>query len=107
MRRVTLALLALGLLLSCGPTKSTSALVQAHMAIRRAEGADGDKKHPYELTLAREYYVKSKEEAGYSQFELSEQLAKQAIEYAKIASGEAASTPTPAPEEESTDSTTP
>ena len=57
--------------------------------------ADAAKKHPYELTLAHEYYVKAKEEAGYSQFEISEKLAKQASEYAHVAAGEATATPTP------------
>lgn len=73
-------------------------IIQARTAIRRAALNDAQKKHPYELALAREYYVKAKEEAGYSQFELSEKLAKQSISYAKLAAGEAA--PTPTPEEE-------
>ncbi len=104
MRRFTRVVAGLGLVtavLSCGPTKSTTALVQARSAIRRAEDADAKKKHPYELTLAHEYYVKAKEEAGYSQFEIAEKLAKQAIEYARVASGEA--TPTPTPDEEEVD----
>lgn len=102
MRRVT-ALLALGAstLLACGPTKSTGALIQARSAIKRAEAADAQKKHPYELTLAREYYIKAKEEAGYSQFEIAEKLAKQAWDYAQVAAGEA--TPTPTPDEDETE----
>lgn len=103
MRRVTA--LAVGLLavplFACGPTKSTTALVQARMAIRKAEDANAKKKHPYELTLAEEYYVKAKEEAGYSQFEVSEKLAHQAIEYANVAAGLA--TPTPTPDEDQVD----
>ena len=98
MRRLTRGFAISGLVaatLSCGPTKSTTALVQARSAIRHAEDADAAKKHPYELTLAHEYYVKAKEEAGYSQFEIAEKLAKQASEYAHVASGEATATPTP------------
>ena len=87
---------------SCGPTKSTTAIIQAHSAIKHAEQLDAKTKHPYELTLAREYYVKSKEEAGYSRFELSESLARKAIEFAKVAAGEAA--PNPGTEDESNDS---
>ena len=100
--RVRTAILALGLLGSlaaCGPTKSTTAILQAHQAIRRARAADAEKKHPYELAMAREYYVKAKEEAGYSKFEIAEKLAKQAVAFAKAAAGEAAPTPV---EEEST-----
>lgn len=92
------ALCLLGTLVACGPTKSTTAILQARTAIKRARLAEAEKKHPYELAMAREYYVKAKEEAGYSQFELAERLAKQSITFAKIAAGEAA--PTPVPEEE-------
>ena len=102
MRRLTRGFAIAGLsaaALSCGPTKSTTALIQARSAIRRAEDADAAKKHPYELTLANEYYIKAKEEAGYSQFEIAEKLAKQASEYAHVAAGEATATPTPDEEE--------
>ena len=104
MRRVTplvLAGLVMGAFLACGPTKSTTAIVQARMAIHRAEDAGAKKKHPYELTLANEYYVKAKEEAGYSQFEVSERLANQALSYAKVAAGE--ETPTPTPDQDELD----
>ena len=86
--------------LACGPSKSTTSILQARSAIRRAQVADAAKKHPYELALAREYYVKAKEEAGYSQFELAEKLAKQAVGFAKQASGEVVATPTPNPDDE-------
>lgn len=105
--RVRTAILALCLglaaLAACGPSKSTTAIVQAHQAIKRARVMDAEKKHPYELAMAREYYVKAKEEAGYSQFEISEKLAKQSIRYAKFAAGE---TPAATPVEEE-DTTTP
>jgi Domain of unknown function (DUF4398) len=106
MRRFTAVLPVFAVLglLSCGPTKSTTALIQANMAIRHAEELDAKKKHPYELTLAHEYYVKAKEEAGYSQFEVSEKLALQSVEYARVAAGEA--TPTPTPDEEEQDEAT-
>lgn len=95
--RAVAAFLAAAFLLACGPSKSTTALLQARTAIKRAEFAEGTKKRPYELTLAKEYYVKAKEEAGYSKFELSEKLAKQSIEYARIAGGETSPTATPVP----------
>lgn len=88
---------------ACGPSKSTTSILQARSAIRRAQLAEAEKKHPYELALAREYYVKAKEEAGYSQFEIAERLAKQAIGFAKQAAGEAQATPTPAEGDESGD----
>ncbi len=104
--RVRIAVSALlgvvGLLAACGPSKSTTAIVKAHQAIRRARAADAEKKHPYELAMAREYYIKAKEEAGYSQFELSEKLAKQAIVFAKVAAEEATPTPSLGDEEDST-----
>lgn len=96
-RSRALAFVAGLLLAACGPSKSTTALLQARNAIKAAEFAESSKKRPYELTLAKEYYVKAKEEAGYSKFELSERLAKQAIDYAKIASGETKPTATPVP----------
>ena len=92
--------LAVTALLACGPSKSTQALLQARKQIRVAIAMDAEKKKPYELQLAREYYVKAKEEAGYSKFELAEQLAKQSISYGKIAAGESTATPTPALESE-------
>ena len=100
--RAVVAFLAGAFLLACGPSKSTTALLQARTAIKRAEFAEAAKKRPYELALAKEYYVKAKEEAGYSKFELSEKLAKQATEYAQVAGGETspAATPVPADGEE-------
>lgn len=91
----------LGLFLAaCGPSKSTQALLKARTAIKQAEFAEAAKKRPYELTLAKEYYVKAKEEAGYSKFELAEKLAKQSIEFAKVAGGETSPVATPIPDEE-------
>lgn len=75
-------------LAACGPTKSTTSIMKARSAIKRAEMAEAQKKHPYELALAREYYVKAKEEAGYSKYELAEKLAKQAIAFALVAAGQ-------------------
>lgn len=99
--RAVVVFLAGVFLFACGPSKSTTALLQARTAIKRAEFAQQTKKRPYELTLAKEYYVKAKEEAGYSKFELSEKLAKQSIDYAKIAAGETTTVATPVPDEES------
>lgn len=95
--RAVFLLAAGAVLLACGPSKSTTAILQARREIKKAVFAEAEKKKPYELTLAREYYVKAKEEAGYSKFELSEQLAKKAIEFAKIASGEVVPGATPRP----------
>ena len=95
--RAVLVLAAGAALVACGPSKSTTAILQARREIKKAVFAEAEKKKPYELALAREYYVKAKEEAGYSKFELAEQLAKQSIEYAKIASGEVVPGATPKP----------
>jgi hypothetical protein len=93
-------LVAVALLAACGPAKSTTALIKAHFAIKHAEAVGAQANHPYELTLAKEYFVKGKEAAGYSHFQLAETLAGQSIDFARIAAGEAVATPTPAIEEE-------
>ena len=98
-RSALVAAFSLAALAACGPTKSTQALLQARSAIKRAEYVEDAKKRPYELALAREYYVKAKEEAGYSKFELAETLAKQALAYAKVAAGEAQPEATPVPDD--------
>jgi len=77
-------------LAACGPTKSSVAIVRAYQAIRGAEAAGAEKRHPYELSLAREYYYKAREEAGYSKYEIAERLAGKSVEYANAASGRAA-----------------
>lgn len=96
MRKFALLLLIVaGVGTGCGPTKSTAAILSVRAAIKRAEAADAEKHAPYELALAREYYDKAREEAGYSQYEVSEKLAAKALEYAKIAAGEPVATPPP------------
>lgn len=71
--RVVLVLPAV-LLLACGPVESTSLQWQVEKSIRRAESLDAERSAPYEITAARRYYRKAKEEAGYADFE-------QAIDY--------------------------
>lgn len=93
-------LIAASVLAACGPSKSTTSIIKARSAIRRAEAAEAQKKHPYELALAREYYVKAKEEAGYSKYEMAEKLAKQAIAFALVAAGQEPPPPPAADDEE-------
>ena len=82
-------------LAGCGPTRSTQSIFNAYRAIKRAEVADANTNAPYELALAREYYNKAREEAGYSKYEVAESLAKKAENYAKRAAGEPVPTPDP------------
>jgi hypothetical protein len=96
MKHTLLVAFVFGALLSgCGPFKSTEALFKAHQALKRAEIENAGSKRPYELTLAQEYYNKAREEAGYSEYEMSERLAAVAERYARIAAGEPLATPPP------------
>ena len=78
--------------LSCGPVESTSLQWQVERSLRRAERMGDERTAPYEVTAARRYYWKAKEEAGYADFEASidyfhkaRRLAKEAEEKAEAA----------------------
>jgi hypothetical protein len=91
--RIALFALLLGLGgLACGPVESTSIQWQVERSMRRAERLGAERTAPYEITAARRYFKKAKEEAGYADFEASidyfhkaRLLAKQAEEKAEAA----------------------
>ena len=98
MRRVVRKWLAASALwgalaMGCGPVESTSIKWQVESRLARAEKLGGDRYAPYEMTAARLYLHKGKEEAGYADFEAAidylhkaRLLAKQAEEKSEAGS---------------------
>jgi len=70
---------------ACGPIRSTSGVVYARQAIQEAETEGADSVALYEMTLAREYLRKAREEMGYNDYYMAEQLAIKAEEMADLA----------------------
>lgn len=70
---------------ACGPIRATTGVVDARAAIRSAEEAQADSVALYEMTLAREYLQKAREEMGYNDYYVAEQLSLKAIELATAA----------------------
>lgn len=77
-------LLVLPLLAGCA-VRASYFLIDAERAWQQAEAAGAVEAAPYHATLAREYLVKAREEAGYSDYQASERFAKQAIAAAEEA----------------------
>ncbi len=77
---------ALWLLPACvGPISATSSIVKAQVEIDAASHAEADKYAVYEMTKAREYLHKAREEAGYSDFQVAIKFADLAIANAEKA----------------------
>lgn len=81
---------------------STGKILKAASTVALAERADGEKHALYEMTRAREYLHKAREEYGYSDYEAAEKFAVEAINWgekakAKAADQDAPSTPAPPP----------
>ncbi len=84
--RGSLLILAIALLqTACGPIRSTTGVVDARTAIRAAEEVNADSVALYEMTLAREYLSKAREEMGYNDYYVAEQLCLKAVEHATAA----------------------
>lgn len=81
-RAITICGVASALLAGCGPTQSTSFLIDAEVMLEAARTAQAEKLAPYEWTAAQLYIHKSKEEAGYSDFEQSVDYAKKGVDFA-------------------------
>jgi len=69
----------------CGPTQSTSLIMDADVELQAARTADAPKLSPYEYTAATEYLRKAREEQGYSDFEVSIDFAEKALKHARDA----------------------
>jgi hypothetical protein len=76
--RLLAVLLALAPLAGCGPIQSTAALIDADVEIEAARAAGAPTAATYEFTAAEAYLHKSREEAGYAQYEASAQFATKA-----------------------------
>ena len=89
-----LAVLVLGVTLAgCGPLQSTAYLLDAEVQIEAARTAGADKYAPYEWTAANLYIHKSREEVGYSDFEVAVDYAQKASKYANEAREKAMASP--------------
>ena len=77
----------------CGPVRTTLTLSDAEVAIETALAADAQTYALYDLTAARAYYDKAREEEGYSDFEAATRLAGLAIDRAQRARDAALSAP--------------
>lgn len=68
-------------LAACGPLQSTAFLLDSEIMLEAARTAQAEKLAPYEWTAANLYYVKAKEEVGYSDFEQAIDFAKKALDF--------------------------
>jgi hypothetical protein len=73
------------LLASCGPTRSSTLIVEASAEVAAAQTAQAPSFAPYEYVAAEGYLHKAREEQSYADFEVSEKLAKKARDCAKLA----------------------
>jgi hypothetical protein len=89
--RLPKALLAPALLLlaACGPIQSTSALIDADVAVEAARAAGAQTAAVYEYTSAEVYLHKARETQGRSQYEASVRFAKRVLELAAAAKKQA------------------
>lgn len=76
------AVVVMSALSACGPTQSTSFLIDAETMLEAARTAQAEQLAPYEWTAARLYIQKSKEDVGYSEFEQAVEYAKKAVDFA-------------------------
>jgi len=70
---------------ACGPIRATTGMTDARLAIQDAEAEGADAVALYEMTLAREYLGKAREELGFNDYYMAEQLALKAVELADLA----------------------
>ena len=84
-RLAILVLVSGSVLLGCGPTQSTSLIMDADNQLEAAKSADAQKLAPYEYTAADAYLHKAREEQGYADYEVSIGFAQKALDFAKQA----------------------
>lgn len=72
----------------------TAALLKASSAVESAERAEADKFAIYEITKAREYLHKAREEYGYADYEVAELYAKESVAWGDRAREKARDRPT-------------
>jgi hypothetical protein len=89
--------LACGFVLEACAFASTARIVKASSSVESAERAEAEKYAIYELTRAREYLHKAREEWGYSDYEAAERFASDAISWGDKARDKARDHDRPAP----------
>ena len=72
-------------LTGCGAARSVYYLWDAQKDLLNAQEAQAPEKAVYEYTLAREYLMKAREEAGYSDYAASESLAQKSSDWSSKA----------------------
>lgn len=82
MKHTLLFLVAALPLTGCGAARSVYYLWDAQRDVKAAQEVGAPEKAVYEYTLAHEYLMKAKEEAGYSDYHASEILARKATTFA-------------------------
>ena len=81
MRALRLLLLPAVLGSGCIALKTTVHVTQAEQALAQARDYNAQEAAPYEYTMAVRYLEKSREEIGWSDYRMSEDLAKRSIEW--------------------------
>ncbi len=84
-RQIALSLLLLPLL-ACGAGRSVYYLWDAQREFARAEESGAAQKAVFEYTMARQYLLKAREEAGYSDYQAAEDLARKSMDWSSQAS---------------------
>jgi len=85
MNRALIFLAALPLA-GCGAARSVYYLWDAQKDLKVAQDAEASEKAVYEYTLAREYLMKAREEAGYTDYSAAEKLARKSSDWSAKAS---------------------
>ncbi len=65
----------------CGAIGYSAAILDAHEAVAEAREADAHIHAPFEYHYAREHIHKAREEAGYGDYQIAMELARDAAEY--------------------------
>lgn len=91
--RLVLASLALATLAACGPITTTSALMDADVALEAARTAGAPQTSPYEYAAADAYLHKARECSGRAQYEAAARYADKATVLAKAARKNAVAAP--------------
>ncbi|MBT3218080.1 MAG: DUF4398 domain-containing protein [Proteobacteria bacterium] len=80
--RLLVIVTLLGTLTACAAAKATYHLVEADQALKRASDHQAQELAVYEYTMAIRFLEKAREEAGFADYKVSVNLAKQSAEWA-------------------------
>jgi len=94
---VPVAALMVACVIGCGPIEYIDVSSKAGAALAQAKQVDAERLAPYEYTAAQEYLHKAREEAGYSEYQVSIEFGRKAEELAARARALAPPPPAPAP----------